>query len=162
MSQLQVQSDGGKGTLQLDLTKEEDMKTLRRLYARYPGCWQGVPDEIKKACMRQLSEAIADVDVLAEKRMEKNEAGETVPIGLSELIDRRMSIVKTVAVIVGQEQKDMHKLMDAVVGTAKSNATNVTVNTQVNNVTNPVHAARAAIADMIREGKASDLARIVE
>jgi len=157
MSQLQTQSDGGKGPMQLDLTKEEDMKTLRRLYARYPGCWEGVPVEIKRACMRQLSEALADVDVLAEKRMEKSEDGETVPIGLSDLIDKRMSIVKTVAVIVGQEQKDMHKVMDAVVGTGKS-STNVQVNTQVNNAPD----ARSVIAEMIAAGKGDDLGRLAD
>lgn len=137
--------DRGQGPRQLDLTKEEDMQTLRRLYTRYPGCWNGVPNSIKSECMRQIELAFTEVDQMAATQLgeENGEKKSADPMVLGSVIDRRMNIVKTAAVIVNAEQKDQHKLMDAVLGTGKGgNTTNTQVNVQADSVTLNVPAPR--------------------
>jgi len=123
----------------LDMSKGPDRGLLNRMVEDPVGGhranipWAGITDEMKATFVLALNVALR---FATEKKDHRGMRG----------------CVDTLAKLVGQNQ-------DVILG---KGSTNVTVNTQVNNVTNQVHAARAAIADMIREGKASDLARIVE
>ena len=137
-------SGGASGGL--NLRDPKDQALLRQALKEWPGRWRGITEAKRDLYLEQLDKAIDDADALAEKPETREKAAAI-----------RVSIVKTAVAIDSVQQRDDHKIMDAILGTGKGV---VNVNTQVNATVNTD--ARTVIAQMIAEGKGEDLARLAD
>lgn len=77
----------------IDLRTEKDRGLIRQAVKSWPKRWRGMTPEFKDKCIQQLSEALAEVDLIED---------------VDKRVMARTSIVKTAAVIEGQNQKDEH------------------------------------------------------